>query len=241
MNINILFPVLNEELRLENGILKTLEYIKKNIINDYQLTIVDNGSKDNTEKISQELCFRYKNINYIQTKEKGVGMAFRKGVANNTFDIVGYMDIDLSTDVSHLRDVINIFENNLDVVMVNGSRLNKRSEMKGRKWYRILTSRGLSFILKLSLKMKATDSICGFKFFKKEFAEELIKEADNTENSWFYIIELLIRAERRNAKIVELPVKWEDDINTTVDTSKLIKHYLKQIRRLRKQFKVNKK
>jgi len=237
MNINILFPVLNEELRLENGILKTLEYMEKNIKNDYLLTIVDNGSKDATEKISRELCSKYPNINYIQTKEKGVGTAFREGVANNSYDIVGYMDIDLSTDVSHLSDVINIFEEDIDVAMVNGSRLNKASEMKGRKWYRNLTSRGLSFILKLTLKMKASDSICGFKFFKRDFVENLIKEADNTENSWFFIIELLIRAERKGAKIVELPVRWEDDYNSTVKTGKLIKHYLKQIRRLRKQFR----
>lgn len=237
MNINILFPVLNEELRLENGIIKTLEFMKSNINNDFQLTIVDNGSIDATEKISKDLCAKYKNITYIKTKEKGVGTAFREGVANNTFDIVGYMDIDLSTDVKHLKDVINIFENDLAVDMVNGSRLNNASKMTGRKWYRNLTSRGLTMILKLNLKMKASDSICGFKFFKKDFVEQLIPEADNSENGWFYIIELLIRAEKKGAKIVELPVRWEDDYNSTVNTGKLIKHYLKQIRRLKKQLR----
>lgn len=237
MKINILFPVLNEELRIENGILKTLEFMNANTKTDFLLTIVDNGSMDATEKISRDLCSKYQYVRYLKTKEKGVGTAFREGVANNDYDIVGYMDIDLSTDVSHLKDVINIFQDDSTVDFVNGSRLNKRSELTGRKWYRKLTSKGLSFILKLTLKMKATDSICGFKFFKKDFVENLIKEADNSENSWFFIIELLIRAERKNSHIVELPVRWEDDYNSTVNTGKLIKHYLKQIRRLRRQLR----
>lgn len=237
MNINILFPVLNEEFRLRNGITKTLEYMENNSDIDFLLTIVDNGSTDKTEEISQELCAASSRVRYIKTPVKGVGTAFREGVKNNTCDIVGYMDVDLSTDITHIREVINIFKDMPDVMMVNGSRLNKKSVMTGRKWFRNLTSHGLSLILKLTLKMRASDSICGFKFYRKKFVEEIIKEADASENSWFFIIELLIRAERKGANIYELPVRWEDDPNTTVNTGKLIKHYLKQIRKLKKRLK----
>ena len=48
---------------------------------------------------------------------------------------------------------------------------------------------------------------------------------------------MLVRAEKSKAKIIELPVKWEDDLNTTVNTKKLIKHYIKNILRLKKELR----
>lgn len=54
-SINLLFPVLNERLRLRNGIEKTMEYLKKNVTIAYTLTILDNGSDDETPEIGREL------------------------------------------------------------------------------------------------------------------------------------------------------------------------------------------
>ena len=44
LSINLLFPVLNERLRLENGIELSMAYLKENVTIPYQLTILDNGS-----------------------------------------------------------------------------------------------------------------------------------------------------------------------------------------------------
>ncbi|MBQ7934334.1 MAG: glycosyltransferase, partial [Lachnospiraceae bacterium] len=48
MYINIIFPVLNERLRLENGIRRTVEYLEQIGFSDYGIIIVDNGSEDET-------------------------------------------------------------------------------------------------------------------------------------------------------------------------------------------------
>lgn len=235
MKINILFPVLNEEKRLKSGIEKTLDYINQNKKADFILTIVDNGSTDETEEISRKLCEKDTRISYIKTSQKGVGLAIREGAAANTCEVVGYMDIDLSTDLKHLGEMVHIFLTHPDVLMINGSRLHKNSIIKGRKLFRRITSKGLTLFLKISLGMKASDSICGFKFYRKNFLEEMIQQSDTRENSWFFIIEMLIRGEKSGAQIHELPVHWEDDPNTTVKTGKLIRHYIKQTRRLRRQ------
>ena len=199
MRLVILFPVLNEELRLENGILKTIQYMDSQNYTDYELLIVDNGSVDRTKEIANNLCEKYENVRYLRLEERGVGIAFREGVKNSESDIIGYMDVDLSTDISHLSDMLEIFNNNIGVDIVNGSRLHKNSDMKGRKWYRNITSYGLKFCMKLLLGMKSSDAICGFKFYKRERLIPLMNETDN-ENGWFYIIELLIRAERKNGE-----------------------------------------
>lgn len=74
---------------------------------------------------SKRIGKTYDNVNYLQLSEKGVGVAFKKGVEHNDCEIVGYMDIDLSTDVHHLKDVITIFKSHPEIDMINGSRLNK--------------------------------------------------------------------------------------------------------------------
>ena len=239
MTLNILFPVLNEENRLEQGILKTLDYLKRLEIIPFKLTIVDNGSTDKTEKIATHLSKIHSEVEYIQISERGVGAAFRAGVLANTCDYVGYMDVDLSTDIIHLEEVITLFKTQTDIDMINGSRLNKASKMVGRKWYRNLSSYGLTFLLKLFLQMKATDSICGFKFFKHHVAKDLIALSSD-EKGWFFIIELLLRAERLSYNVVELPVRWEDDHNSTVHYFKLITNYLIQIKRLFIEFNFKK-
>ena len=164
-----------------------------------------------------------------------MGVAFRNGVAGNDCEVVGYMDIDLSTDIKHLGQVIEIMHDP-EVMMVNGSRWSKESDTTGRKWYRNLSSYGLTWMLKLILKMKASDSICGFKFFRGDFVKQLISESGD-EAGWFFIIELLLRAERKNVKIHELPVRWQDDYDSKVDFIKVVKNYLSNISRLHRQFK----
>lgn len=233
--LNILLPVYNEERRLEKGVRETDRYLSGETEIPYVLTIVDNGSTDRTEEIAQSLCAELsEHVRYTRIAEKGVGAAFRAGVAANECDLVGYMDIDLSTDIRHIPQMYAAFCTEPPADMVNASRWSKQSDSSGRKFYRNITSIGLVWLLKLVFRMRASDAICGFKFFRKECAEALIAEAGAGTNGWFYLIELLIRAERRRMKVIELPVRWVDDSkNSTVHTFSLIKEYLHQIISLR--------
>ena len=236
ISINLLFPVLNERLRLRNGIEKSMEYLKKNVTIPYSLTILDNGSEDETPEIGMELAEKYPEVTYVRVGERGVGVAFRKGIELNESDIVGYMDIDLSTDLKYLSKTIELFQNKPELQYINGSRFSKESDTKGRKWYRKITSMGLVFLLKTVFHMKATDAVCGFTFLRKKAAEQLVKESSN-DNGWFYIIEFLLRAERNGMNIYDMPVEWQEDYNTTVKIWKTIKNYMVRIYQLKKTFR----
>ncbi|MEE0706655.1 MAG: glycosyltransferase [Adlercreutzia sp.] len=236
--LNIILPVYNEEGRLRKGVETTVNYLERSHQGEYELTIVDNASSDETSRIAESLCEDYPQVQYFRINEKGVGAAFRKGVDENESPIVGYMDIDLSTDVRHIDDVLRLFFSDGSIGMVNGSRWARGSDACGRKWYRNLTSHGLTWFLKIAVGMQATDSICGFKFFAKELAEKLVSEADASENGWFYIIELLLRAERSDCVVRELPVRWCDDSeNSKVEVIPLIRNYCEQTARLRRVLK----
>ncbi|WP_337537918.1 glycosyltransferase [Suilimivivens sp.] len=239
-SINLLFPVLNERLRLQKGIEATIAYVREHVKIPCRLTILDNGSEDETPEIGKKLEEAYPEVTYVRVGERGVGVAFRKGIELNDCDIVGYMDIDLSTDLKYLGKTIEMFQQDPELQYVNGTRFSKESDTKGRKWYRKITSMGLVFLLKTIFHMKATDALCGFTFLRKEEAEQLVAESSQ-DNGWFYTVEFLLRAERDGMKICDMPVEWQEDYNTTVKVFKTIKNYIIQIHRLRKALKSEKK
>ena len=239
-SINLLFPVLNERLRLQKGIETTIAYVREQVKIPCKLTILDNGSEDETPEIGKKLEEAYPEVTYVRVGERGVGVAFRKGIELNDCDIVGYMDIDLSTDLKYLGKTIEMFRRDPELQYVNGTRFSKESDTKGRKWYRKITSMGLVFLLKTIFHMKATDALCGFTFLRKEEAERLVAESSQ-DNGWFYTVEFLLRAERDGMKICDMPVEWQEDYNTTVKVFKTIKNYIIQIHRLRKALKSEKK
>ncbi len=236
MDITVLFPVLDEKLRLRRGIETTVEYLRENSPIPYKIMILDNGSTDETPEIARQLCQEYKEVEYVRVNRRGVGVAFRKGIEESRSDIVGYMDIDLSANIKHLGEAIHIFESCPDIEYINGTRFGRQSVTKGRKWYRRITSKGLLVLLKAVFGMKCTDAVCGFTFVRKQTAQRLV-EASGDEDGWFYTIEFLLRAERMGVRILDMPVEWQEDYNTTVKVWKTIKNYLVQIYKLRKEFR----
>lgn len=239
MMLTIIFPVLNERLRLESGITRTVEYLNKIQFEDYEIIIVDNGSEDETPQIAEGLCKRYPRVQYERIAVRGVGAAFRRGVELSHGDVVGYMDIDLSTNIKHLGEAIHIFRTREEIEYINGSRFAKESDTRGRKWYRKITSQGLLILLKLFLGMKSTDAICGFTFVRRQTALSLV-EGCSQDNGWFYMIEFLLRAEKRGVMILDYPVEWQEDYNTTVKVFKTVCNYLVQIARLFREFYIKK-
>ena len=235
MMLTIIFPVLNEKKRLESGVTRTVEYLKTIDFEDYEIIIVDNGSEDETPQIGKMLCEKYPKVQFEKINVRGVGVAFRRGVELSQGDIVGYMDTDLSTNIRHLGEALHLFRTLPEVDYINGSRFARKSDTRGRKWYRKITSQGLLILLKVFLGMKCTDAICGFTFVRREKAQELIA-ASSQDNGWFYMIEFLLRAEKRHMLVMDYPVEWQEDYNTTVKIFKTICNYTVQIARLWKEF-----
>lgn len=234
MTINIVLPVLNEERELRVGVEKTIHFLDITDIKDkYLITIVDNGSTDNTENIAVALCAEYECIDYLKIEHRGVGLAFREAIKRNKENIIGYMDIDLATDIRHLKQVYSFFtKKNADIVV--GSRLLPESKVYDRTLLREFTSRTLNIILKVFLNVRFSDAMCGFKFYKKEIADYLIKISSDNKG-WFFCAEMMVRAEWNNISIKEIPVIWHDDPDSKVKIRKLSLDYMSEILKLWKE------
>lgn len=233
MKVNIVFPVLNEERRLEKGIHATEKFLQENRDIDAIVTIVDNGSTDRTLELMEKLAVQYDNIRCISLKEKGFGLAFREAVKVNECEIIGYVDVDLSTDIHYLKNVLKGFKKHPDIDVIKGNRLSAKSNVQGRKMTRNITSVGLNWLIKLCFMVRVSDTMEGFQFFRKQCVEDLVAMSSD-DNGWFYCAELLIHGEKKGYRIVELPVEWVDDYDTKVDVMKLVINYLTKIYELKK-------
>ena len=231
--INIVLPVYNEEGRIREGLDLLLGYLALHAHINYIITIVDNASTDKTSVIAKGYCETNKRINYIRIEEKGLGIAFRRAVENNKSEFVGYMDIDMSTELNALNTAYKILTEDNSVDIVNASRYSKGSTLVGRSIFRNIISYIWVLLLKITLSMKSSDSICGFKFFRGDVIRDLMEECNQEEYGWFLIIEVILRAEKAGYHIFELPVKWVYNDQTKVRILRVAFSYLKGIMRLK--------
>lgn len=212
--LEITIPVYNEERELEGSVLKLYDFCKKSMEKyDWQITVADNASSDNTPIIASNLAKKHPEIKLFRLEQKGRGRAVKRAWAKSEADFCSYMDLDLSTDLKHLPKIIEALENGYDIAI--GSRLAKGAKVEGRTMLREITSRTLNLIfIKLWFRTHFTDAQCGFKAVTKDVVENLIPHIK--DNDWFFDGELLIVGEKSGYKIYEEPVHWVDNPGSTV-------------------------
>jgi len=229
MNISVVIPVYNEEQQLEWSVNKVLEVCKKNYDN-FEILIADNASKDKTLEIAKRLSKTYKQVKFIHLDQKGRGRILKKAWMMTDADIMCYMDVDLSTDMKHLKELTDTIENGYDIAF--GSRHEKESELE-RSFKRDILSRGYVCLLKFFLGVHFSDAQCGFKAISRKVAKELIPKIK--DNEWFFDTELLVKGERLGYKLRKVPVKWTEEKGSTVQIRKTIINYLKNMFKLKKE------
>ena len=233
MNIEITIPVLNEEATLRQNVEKVLSFLATQPapLRDAKLVIADNGSTDQTRTIAESLQSTSPNIRYIRLDQRGVGLALKTSWSRSTADIVGYFDLDLATDLNHMTEVLQAFQQGADIVY--GTRLHKRSRVIGRTLKREITSRAFNTILKVYLGAKFSDGMCGFKFLRREILPGL-RENGAVSDGWFFSTELLYVGQKMGYSLYELPVVWTDDPDSRVNISRLSAQYLKAMQVLKR-------
>ena len=209
--VDIVIPVYNEEQALPRSIVILADFLKANLRNPWQIVIADNASTDKTQAVSEMLCERYAGVNYLHIPRKGRGRALRAAWLDSTADIVSYMDVDLSTDLSHFPQLIESLQNGYHVAI--GSRLSKGSRVT-RSLKREVVSRSYNLLIKSTFFTPFSDAQCGFKALTRQAARSIIPHVKN--DNWFFDTEFLIIAAKRGYRIKQVPVKWDDDPSGTV-------------------------
>jgi len=140
------------------------------------------------------------------------------------------MDVDLSTDLKHLPDLITaIGDQGYDVA--TGSRLMRQSQTT-RSWKREVISRIYNLFVKAVLFTRFSDAQCGFKAVSRKAVEHIIPQV--ADQSWFFDTELLVLAEKQGYRIKDIPVVWLEDDDSRVKIFKTGWDDIKGVCRVRK-------
>ena len=226
--VDITIPVYNEEDALPESIRRLHRFLEENLENPWRITIADNASTDATRSISQLLTQDYSGVSYLYVPQKGRGRALRAAWMDSTADFVSYMDVDLSTDLSHFPRLIAELESGYHIAI--GSRLSRTSQVtRGLK--REIVSRGYNLLIKSMFFTSFPDAQCGFKALHRRTAAAIVPHIVN--NNWFFDTELLILAAKRGYRIKSVPVKWDDDPNSSVHVTSTASEDVKGLLRLR--------
>ena len=202
MKILIGLPAYNEE----KNIASIIAQLKKN---SYNVIVCNDGSSDNTGIIAEEMGCDV--INH--PKNMGYGSAirslFNKAKEQNC-DVLVTFDSDGQHDIKDIESVLNlILDDKADIVI--GSRFMDESSNKIPKYRKI----GIKVITKLatsSSNQKINDSQSGFRAYNKKALEKILP----SENGMGVSTEILIKADRENLRIIEVPIKisYEGDTST---------------------------
>lgn len=197
---SIILPAYNEAGNLENCANAAREALKDY---NYEIIIAEDGSTDGTDKIAEKLAKVNKRIRFLHNNKKlGRGLALKNAFKIARGKKIGYIDVDMATDMKHLKELIE-YSNDYDVV--TGSRYLKISKTK-RPLLRDAVSRVYNFLIRFLLGCKIYDSQCGFKAFSRRFVENEIFNIK--EKSWAWDTAVLITAAKKGYKIKEFPVDW---------------------------------
>lgn len=213
LSLNIVIPVYNEEKELAENIRTLSSYFLEHVKNiDWHITIVDNASTDKTFDIATSLAHETFNITTLHLDRKGRGRAVKYAWQHCTTDLVAYMDVDLSTDLSHFPSLLRALTQGYDIAI--GSRNAAGARVYGRTIIRTITSKAYIFLITLLFQVHFSDAQCGFKATTRRVVDTLIPQIQ--DNEWFFDTEFLILAEKLGLRIYNEPVTWIDNPGSTV-------------------------
>jgi hypothetical protein len=175
--------------------------------------VAEDGSNNIFDKKIMSFIKKHKEIKFIHSPVRlGRGKAIKNSVKVLNGDIIGYMDIDLATDISNLKKVIELFETK-KYDLITGSRYVKESKTK-RSVMRNVFSFLFNLLLKILFNSKVSDHQCGFKFFRKDFIRKYGEAAKS--DYWFWDTEIILISQMNKKSVYELPVEWKESRKTTV-------------------------
>ena len=229
--VDVVIPVLNEERVLAGCVERLIAFLDGALKQHAcRIVIADNGSTDGTLDVCKELAKRFpKQVGYVHLDQRGRGRALRRAWLESDADVVSYMDVDLSTGLEAFSKMIDgIVDQGYHVAF--GSRLAPGAKIV-RSIKRELVSRAYNTIIRATMRTSFSDAQCGFKALSRGAAQALVPQI--MDNHWFFDTELLVIAEKRGFKLLEVPVEWDEDADTRVKIVQTALEDLKGLARLR--------
>ncbi|MCB9618661.1 MAG: glycosyltransferase [Sandaracinus sp.] len=223
--VSIVIPIYNEEGILHSAVIDLIDRLK-DFDWPYELLLAENGSKDRTVEIGQQLAERFPQVQIHSLGEPNYGKAMREGIFRARGEFVLCDEIDLCDTDFYLRAMEILESNRADLVVGSKAMAGANDD---RPMFRHAATLVLNGMLRVALGFKGTDTH-GLKAFRRapltEIARQCLVDKD------LFSSELVIRAERAGVRIQEIPIRVLEKRPPSVNLFKRVPNVMKNMAKL---------
>jgi glycosyltransferase involved in cell wall biosynthesis len=194
-NLSILFPAYNDGGTIPSMVL-TAQIAARSITDDFEIIVVNDGSKDHTALVLAEMEKHFNCLRVIHhTKNKGYGAALRTGFSVSTKDWIFYTDGDAQYDPLEMPKLVEAL--NVGVDVVNGYKIRRNDP-----FIRILLGNIYNFGVKLAFGLSLKDVDCDFRLIRRSIFNNVELES----NSGAICVEMIKKIKDAGFNFAEIPV-----------------------------------
>ena len=211
--LSIVIPAYNEEDCIESTAHLISERLEEDKI-DYEILVVNDNSKDNTEAVLQKINQENPRIRYINNYyPNGFGFAVRCGLENFSGDAVAVVMADNSDSPDNMVDYYYKLQEGYDCVF--GSRFIKGGKVIDYPKHKLFVNRLANLFIQVLFGLKFNDTTNAFKIYRKEVIEGISPLLSHHFN---LTVEMPLKAIVRGYSYTTIPITWR---NRTTGISKL--------------------
>jgi glycosyltransferase involved in cell wall biosynthesis len=200
--ISIVLPCYNEEAILPGNLGVIIKYLEsKSSKYDWEILIVNDGSKDRTGDIADEFANSRTEVKVIHHPVNlNLGHALQTGFRNSKGDIIIVLDVDLSYSIDYVEQMTDkLIESAADIVLA--SPYMKGGKVTAVPFLRRVMSRWVNRFMRLSSQEKYYTFTGMVRAYRRSFIRSLnLKTKDYEINP-----EIIYKAMILRARIVEIP------------------------------------
>jgi len=192
--LSLVFPAFNEADNLP-PLLETALRIGDALGLDFEIVVVDDGSRDRSAEVLDLWCARDERVRAVHhAANQGYGAALRSGLRAAKGRLVFFSDADLQFDLAEIQNLLTHAE---EFDIVAGYRAPRRDP-----WLR----RGIAWVwgalVQTLFDLRVRDIDCAFKIFRREVLDAIPIDSIGA----FINTEILARARAENFRIKQIPV-----------------------------------
>jgi len=223
--VSIVIPVYNEEAIVYGSIVELVSRMGEFDFS-YEILVCENGSTDRTPEVALSLERKFPNVKVFRYGAPNYGAAMRMGIEKAQGKYVICDEIDI-LDVGFYRRALEalVFDQ-CDFVV--GSKLHAESNDK-RPFLRHQASIVITTLLRVFLGFKGTDTH-GLKAFNRERILPVVAQCLVDKD--LFASELVIRTERDDYRLLELPVEIVEKRQPSINLVRRVPNVLRNLAKL---------
>jgi glycosyltransferase involved in cell wall biosynthesis len=212
--LSVVIPAYNEALRIGTTLGKVRDYLASRNY-ETELIVVDDGSTDATPELLRDFAARHPGMRGLRNESNcGKGFTVRRGVLEALGELVLFTDADLSAPIEETNKLLAALEADRADAAIGSRALDRRLIGVAQPWYRTNAGRVFNLIVRAITGLKIHDTQCGLKLFRAGSARRAFEL--QRVRGFGFDPEVLFLIERLGGKVVEVPVRWNDNPATKV-------------------------